>query len=112
MGFAIFLKYKQNQFVPFFKRIVGPLIAALIITIGVGAALKMQNPYYLMMLFASTFTVAGNLNYISSILNGRIKKAGASISHVGFGILMLGALISMSSNQIISVILQVLMLLN
>ena len=102
MGFAIFLKYKQNQFVPFFKRIVGPLIAALIITIGVGAALKMQNPYYLMMLFASTFTVAGNLNYISSILNGRIKKAGASISHVGFGILMLGALISMSSNQIIS----------
>lgn len=102
MGFTLFLKYKSNKFLPFIKKIIGPLVASLIITIIVGLSLEMQNPYYLAMLFASIFAVAGNLTYVSTVLKGRLGKAGASIAHIGFGFLMLGALISMSSSQVIS----------
>lgn len=102
MGFTLFLKYKKNEFAPFFKKIFIALASSLLLTGVVGVLLKLQNPFYLLMLFASLFTVLGNLSYINSVLKGKIKKAGAAVAHVGFGMLMLGALVSMSSSDTIS----------
>jgi cytochrome c-type biogenesis protein CcmF len=44
------------------------------------------------LLFAAMFTVAANLDYLITVAKGNIKMASAAISHVGFGILILGVL--------------------
>lgn len=55
-----------------------------------------------LLLFAGSFTVLSNTDYIISILKGKFKAAGPSIAHIGFGLLLLGALISTSRKQVIS----------
>jgi cytochrome c-type biogenesis protein CcmF len=44
------------------------------------------------LLFAAMFTVAANLDYLITIAKGNVKMASAAVSHVGFGILILGIL--------------------
>ncbi len=42
------------------------------------------------LLFTAMFTVAANLDYLITVAKGNIKMASAAISHVGFGIMILG----------------------
>jgi len=55
-----------------------------------------------LLLFASSFAVLANADYVLSVLKGKIRKAGASLAHIGFGLLLLGALVSTSRKQVIS----------
>ncbi len=102
MSFSQFLKYKKAGFQPFFKAIFRSLIGSLVVAFAVGLLLKMKNPFELFLLFTGVFAVLGNLDYWLSILKGKIRHAGASVSHIGFGIMMVGALISMSQQTNIS----------
>ena len=43
-------------------------------------------------LFAAMFTVASNADYLISVLKGNLKLAGSAVSHMGFGVLLLGIL--------------------
>jgi len=43
-------------------------------------------------LFAGMFTMVANLDYLISVLKGNLKLAGSAVSHIGFGILLLGIL--------------------
>ncbi len=43
-------------------------------------------------LFAAMFTAVANLDYLISVLKGNLKLAGSVVSHLGFGILLLGIL--------------------
>ena len=53
-------------------------------------------------LFASIYTVIANAAYIWSGLNGKLKAAGGSISHLGFGLMIVGMLISAGNKKVIS----------
>jgi len=53
-------------------------------------------------LFASIFTVVANLFYFISIQKGKLKSAGASIGHIGFGMVLVGILISSSNKTVLS----------
>lgn len=44
------------------------------------------------LLFAGMFTVVANADYLISVLKGNLKLAGSAISHLGFGILVLGVM--------------------
>ncbi|TND05896.1 MAG: cytochrome c-type bioproteinis protein CcmF [Bacteroidetes bacterium] len=55
-----------------------------------------------LLLFAATFAVLANADYILAVLKGKIRSAGASLAHIGFGLLLLGALVSTSRMQVIS----------
>ena len=54
------------------------------------------------LIFTSIFAITANFDYIVKILKGRIRNAGSSIAHVGFGILLLGIVISTSKKDTIS----------
>jgi len=56
-----------------------------------------------LLLFTSTFAVIGNLHYFIKILKGKFDHAGASIAHIGFGMVILGSLISTAQSEKISV---------
>ncbi len=102
IGFAQFLKYKKTNNKDFFKKISISLLLVTILTIIITWGLNMDHYFYLMLLFASIFAVTANLQYFINVLNGKILKGGASIAHIGFGLILLGALISTSKSDIIS----------
>jgi len=64
--------------------------------------LKYNQLYYLLLMFSSIFAAVANADYMIRVLNGKIRKAGASVAHIGFGLLLLGALISTSKKETIS----------
>lgn len=54
------------------------------------------------LMFSSIFAVAANADYLLRITRGNMKISGSSIAHIGFGLLMLGALISTGKSVKIS----------
>ncbi|MFN8286171.1 MAG: cytochrome c biogenesis protein CcsA [Chitinophagales bacterium] len=57
---------------------------------------------YYVFLLAGIYAVLGNLAYLVFVIKGNIKLSGGSIAHFGFGIFLLGALISQGKKEIIS----------
>jgi len=53
-------------------------------------------------IFAGVYSVVANASYIFIVLKGKMKAAGASVAHVGFGLVLLGILISSSKKTILS----------
>lgn len=55
------------------------------------------------LLFAAMFTVVSNLDYLIFVLKGNLKLAGSAVSHLGFGLLLLGVLSTGLGKDYISV---------
>ncbi|MEP7142766.1 MAG: cytochrome c biogenesis protein CcsA, partial [Ferruginibacter sp.] len=53
-------------------------------------------------LFAAIYSVVANASYIWSGLNGKLKSAGGSVAHLGFGLMITGMLISSANKKVIS----------
>lgn len=49
---------------------------------------------YILLLFTGIFAVVTNLDYLVSIAKGNTKLAGSALSHIGFGIMVVGILAS------------------
>lgn len=58
---------------------------------------------YFMFLVAAIYAVLGNLAYLIFVVKGNWKILGGSVSHFGFGVFLLGALISQEKKQVISI---------
>ncbi len=106
-----YLKYKNTARSHFWKKIRIPTILAIAISLsasffgnihydkfGIGFLIAIH-----LALFASIYTVLANSTYIWAGLNGRIKAAGASVAHLGFGIFLVGVLISSANKEVLSV---------
>jgi len=108
MGFSLFLKYKKTPKNPFWKYYSIVLIAGLLITILIIANnfnysnLILGKILYPIFLWATLTTVIGNILHFTFITKGNIKKSGASIAHLGFGLILLGAFVSASQSEVIS----------
>lgn len=97
-----FLKYGKTSMALFWKNMAISAIISATITIILILVLEMRNPIYITLLFASTLAATANLDYWLRFLKGKMKSASASIAHVGFGLLLLGVLISTTESEIIS----------
>ena len=105
-----YLKYKSTPNGFFFKKIIYPTIAAIIITILIGVfypfTFYKHGQGFLVAIyigfFAAVYSVIANAMYISIGLKNNFKSAGASISHLGFALMITGILISSSNKQVIS----------
>ncbi len=53
-------------------------------------------------LWTSTYTVIANGSYLANVLKWKMKAAGSSITHLGFGMMLMGILISSSKKEVIS----------
>jgi len=97
-----YLKYRKTEPRKFFSALVIPFGVAVVLTVAIAVAMKYTHFMYLLMLFATLFTVTANLGYWIRILKGKMAVAGASVAHVGFGLILLGAFLSTSKTQTIS----------
>lgn len=52
--------------------------------------------------YMSLYAVVANLFYLWTRIKGNLKKAGGSITHIGFGMILLGILISSANKEVVS----------
>ena len=53
--------------------------------------------------FAAVYSAVANAAYIRLGVNGKLKAAGGSIAHVGFGLMLVGILLSSAKKQVLSI---------
>jgi cytochrome c-type biogenesis protein CcmF len=97
-----FLKYRKTDTKQLLKSLAISLGISLVLTLILAAALDFGAAMLNVLLFASIWAVCSNLDYLVRVLKGKIPKAGSSIAHIGFGLILLGALISTGKKEFIS----------
>ena len=105
-----YLKYKETNTKYFLKKIMVPtIIAAIIATLilSLGNINYKKETYGFMAAIwiavaCSVYTIVANASYIWLGLKGKLKLSGGSISHFGFGLVLLGILISSSKKEVLS----------
>ncbi len=105
-----YLKYKNTPKEIFYKKIAAPTLLALLITICIaiwgGIDYEKKGPGFLIAIhlgvFAAIYAVVANAGYVWLGLRGKLKAAGASVAHIGFGLVLLGILISSSKKSVLS----------
>ena len=106
-----FFRYKDTPRAFFYKRLLWPtLIAALVsaaIFIFEGIDYQKKGPGFWIALhiavFAAVYAIVANATYFVTALKGKFRLAGASVAHVGFGMVLLGILISAGNRQVLSI---------
>lgn len=105
-----YLKYKDTPKAFLGKIILVPTLASVIISLIIILWGKVnytkQGPGFMIAIhvaiFSAVYAVIANAAYIWIGLKGKLKAAGASVAHVGFGLILLGILISSGKKSILS----------
>lgn len=98
------LKYKKTDFRKFLSKIARSFVASAALLLIVLLAFDFRSDDFplIALIFATIFTVTSNMDYWLAALKGKLDNAGASIAHIGFGLLLFGAVISTGQKDIIS----------
>ncbi len=97
-----FLKYKQSDLKLAAKKLLISFVISIVATAVAIFGLKLYNSFFIALFFSTFFSVVANIDYIFKALNGNIRKAGASVAHIGFSMILLGALIATGKSRVIS----------
>lgn len=107
---AQYFKYKDTPKAFFRKKIWLPTAIALVISIAISTfgviGYDKKGPGFLvaihLAIFAAVYAVVANTSYIWLGMKGRLKAAGVSVAHIGFGMVLVGILISSSKKTVLS----------
>lgn len=103
-AFAQFLKYKKTDPKKFYLSISISLIVSLFITAGVVYVMNIYtNVMYIILAFASVFSIMANAKILGEVFKGKWRLAGSAVAHIGFAMLLVGALVAAATNKVISV---------
>ena len=104
-----FLKYKKTKQKHYANNIIISFSISLLVTtlcffvFKIKAQTAAQGMLYALLLLSSVFAVVGNLYYAIKVVKGKWQFSGASVAHVGFGLLLVGVLVSSANKTSISV---------
>lgn len=109
-AFTQYLKYKDTPKEQFGKKIWIPTLVAVIISLCISLFGEIRygskGPVFLVAIhiaiFTAVYAVVANAAYIWLGLKGKVKAAGASVAHVGFGLVLVGILISSAKKTVLS----------
>jgi len=97
-----YLKYKETSAKVFLGKITPSFVISILLTAIASYMLQLDKFPYILLLFSSSFAVIANIDFLIRIIKGKLDHAGASIAHIGFGLILLGVLISNAKSNIIS----------
>lgn len=108
-AFGMYLKYKTTG-KQFLKKLLWPTVAGLTVAtliLAFGNINYNEKGFGYMAaiwiaVVASVYSLIANASYIFTGIKGNLKKAGGTIAHVGFAMLLLGILISSSKKEVLS----------
>ena len=104
-GFSQFLKYKRTDPRKFYSSLISSVVFSLVIT---GAFVYLTEIYnnlmYIILTFSCIFSVLANARLLTGIFTKRGNKlAGSAVAHIGFAILLIGALVAAATSNPISI---------
>lgn len=114
-AFGQYMKYRHTEVRRFYREIaysiILGIIAAVISSIWLDKLWHITSERgifhlvtaYSILFFAGWFAVMANVQYLVQVLKGKFRVGGGSVAHVGFGVLLLGILISNAGQRVISV---------
>jgi len=105
-----YLRYKDTPRAVFVKKVGIPTVVALVLSLLISLLgdihYHKHGPGFLaavhLAIFASVYAIVANAVYIWTGMNGKIKNAGGSVAHLGFGLMLLGILISSANKDLLS----------
>ncbi|MGF7230977.1 cytochrome c biogenesis protein CcsA [Arachidicoccus sp.] len=109
-AFVQYFKYKDTTKAYLKSKLLLPTIISLLVTIAFCSVVKIDYLEHgvgflvaiYIALFSAFYAVIANISYIFLVLGGKIKTVGASVAHIGFGLVLLGVLLSSSKKHILS----------
>ncbi len=103
-GIGIFLRYgtPKKNLKPLFVHIGRSTLISIALVILFEQWLGLYVWQYRVLMFASAFTVVSNIDYLISFLKGNLKMGASVLSHVGFGLMIIGVLASGLNQEVIS----------
>ncbi len=99
-----YMRWKNTDMPKFRRQILLALVISVLLT-ALGIYLLGYSPKQLnlaALLFATIFAAVANATYIFKVLKGNLSNAGPSVAHVGFALVLLGALISTGNQREVS----------
>lgn len=105
-----YFKYKETTRKYLWSKLLMPTILAVVISALVSFFGKIEydkyGPGFLaaihLALWSAIYAVVANAAYLITVLKWKMKAAGSSITHVGFGLMLVGILISSAKKELIS----------
>ncbi len=106
-----YFKYRDTSRQVFVKSMAIPAAIALglslLISFVQGISYEKQGPGFWFALhlgiFGAVFSIVANAGYIWSGVKGKLKLAGGSVAHIGFGLALLGIFLSSGNKTVLSI---------
>ncbi len=103
-GFTQFMKYKKTDVSRFFITtaiylVFATLITALVVYI---TGLYKLHIVFILIMVGAIYSILANAKVFVDAIKGKAKLVGSAVSHIGFGLMMVGALISAGTSKVIS----------
>ncbi|MBE7178874.1 MAG: cytochrome c biogenesis protein CcsA, partial [Mucilaginibacter polytrichastri] len=100
-----FLKYKKTDPKRFAITSLVYLVVSALLTLGVVflTGINDTNIIFALVTFGGIYTLMANARVLSEALKGKWKLAGSAVAHIGFGLLLVGALIAAATNKVVSI---------
>ncbi|WP_423148098.1 cytochrome c biogenesis protein CcsA [Rubrolithibacter danxiaensis] len=103
-GFSQYLKYKNTNPKKFFSSVLVAVVVAVVVTAGAVYVTKVySNLIFILLTFAAVFSIIANSRILFDAFKGKWKLAGSAIAHIGFGLILIGALVAAATNKVISI---------
>ena len=103
-GFTQFLKYKKTDSTRFYISTLVYFGSALLITgviIFITGLYHLQFVFWLVML-GSIYSLLANGKILADAFKGKFKLAGSAVAHMGFALMLVGALIAAGTRSVVS----------
>lgn len=96
------LKYKKTGMARAWKNIALVAIISLALTAALVLGQKIAHLQYMVFTFSIFFALTGNLYFFVTSQKMKVGKAGGSVTHIGFALMLLGILLSGYNKRVIS----------
>jgi cytochrome c-type biogenesis protein CcmF len=103
-GFTQFLKYKKSNVTKFFITTIVYLVFAAVVTALVvyTTGLYKLHLVFVLVMLGSVYSILANGKVLADSLKGKFKLAGSAVAHIGFALMLVGALISAGTRKVVS----------
>lgn len=103
-GFTQYLKYKKTDNKKFWRGVLLALLLSIVLSaIIIYITGVYSNVMYILITWSATFCIIANAGVLANAFKGKWRLAGSAVAHIGFGLLLIGALVAAATSEVISI---------
>jgi cytochrome c-type biogenesis protein CcmF len=98
-----YFKFKSSNIIEVLKKLAPPFFIAILVSAVISYTQELNSAPIVFIMFSGVFTVLANLFYAIRVIKWNAIKWGGSVAHVGFGLMIIGIILSSYNKRVISV---------